>query len=110
MPYYAGDDVRARELAANDFKYWELMRDACERGCRVFDFGRSKRGTGSFDFKRNWGFESASLHYEFALYGGSEVPRNNPLNPKYRLLIALWQRLPRAVVNRLGPWIVRGLG
>ena len=32
LPYYAGDTVDARELAANDFKYWELMRRACERG------------------------------------------------------------------------------
>ncbi|HRM68265.1 MAG TPA: FemAB family PEP-CTERM system-associated protein, partial [Thauera phenylacetica] len=35
LPYYAGDDLAARELAANDFKYWELMRRACERGCKV---------------------------------------------------------------------------
>ncbi|MCK6410201.1 MAG: FemAB family PEP-CTERM system-associated protein, partial [Thauera sp.] len=26
LPYYAGDDFSARDLAANDFKYWELMR------------------------------------------------------------------------------------
>ena len=26
LPYYAGDAVAARDLAANDFKYWELMR------------------------------------------------------------------------------------
>ena len=30
-PYDAGDAPIARELAANDFKYWELMRRACER-------------------------------------------------------------------------------
>ncbi|HEY1089539.1 MAG TPA: FemAB family XrtA/PEP-CTERM system-associated protein, partial [Burkholderiaceae bacterium] len=35
LPYYAGDDERARELAANDFKYWELMRLACARGLKV---------------------------------------------------------------------------
>jgi len=110
LPYYAGDHERAREVAANDFKYWELMRDACERGCRLFDFGRSKRGTGSFDFKKNWGFEPSPLHYEFTLRQGGGVPQNNPMNPKYRLLIATWRRLPRAVVDRLGPLIVRGLG
>ena len=44
--------------------YWELMRRACERGLKVFDFGRSKRGTGSFDFKKNWGFEATPLVYE----------------------------------------------
>jgi FemAB-related protein (PEP-CTERM system-associated) len=34
LPYYAGDDVTARDLAANDFKYWDLMRRACERVAR----------------------------------------------------------------------------
>lgn len=110
MPYYAGDAPAARDLAANDFKYWELMRRACERGYRVFDYGRSKRGTGSFDFKKNWGFEPAPLHYEYDLRRGGRVPENNPLNPKYRAFIALWRRLPRAVADRLGPAIVRGLG
>jgi FemAB-related protein (PEP-CTERM system-associated) len=46
LPYYAGDDEAARDLAANDFKYWELMRMACARGLKVFDYGRSKEGTG----------------------------------------------------------------
>ncbi len=110
LPYYAGDTEHARELAANDFKYWELMRRAGERGCRVFDYGRSKRDTGSFDFKKNWGFEPTPLHYEYQLLKRDSVPQNNPANPKYRAVIGLWQRLPRPVVNAVGPLIVRGLG
>jgi FemAB-related protein (PEP-CTERM system-associated) len=110
LPYYAGDDESARELAGNDFKYWELMRRAGERGCRVFDYGRSKVGTGSFDFKKNWGFEPRPLAYEYSLRRGDRIPENNPLNPKYRAFIALWRRLPIPVANRLGPYIVRSLG
>ena len=110
LPYYAGDTADARELAANDFKYWELMRRACERGQRVFDYGRSKRGTGSFDFKKNWGFEPEPLSYEFHLFNGATIPQNNPLNPRYRALIGLWRRLPVRVANALGPRVVRNLG
>jgi FemAB-related protein (PEP-CTERM system-associated) len=110
LPCFAGDDFAARELAANDFKYWELMRRACERGLRTFDYGRSKRGTGPYDFKRNWGFEPQPLAYEYRLYRGSEVPQNNPMNPKYRAFIALWRRLPIGIANLLGPHIVRSLG
>jgi FemAB-related protein (PEP-CTERM system-associated) len=110
MPYYAGDRVEARDLAANDFKYWELMRRACERGVRVFDFGRSKAGTGPYEFKKNWGFEPATLAYEYCLYRRSSIPQNNPLNPRYRALIALWRRLPLPVVNFLGPHFARALG
>jgi FemAB-related protein (PEP-CTERM system-associated) len=110
LPYYAGDAVAARELAANDFKYWELMRDAAERGYRIFDYGRSKRGTGSFDFKKNWGFEAQPLQYEYLLVRGTRVPEVNPLNPKYRLLIGVWKRLPLSLANLIGPHVVKSLG
>ena len=86
------------------------MRRACERDLRVFDYGRSKRGTGSFDFKKNWGFEPAPLYYEHRLLRRSSLPANNPSNPKYRAFIALWQRLPKPVANAVGPHIVRNLG
>lgn len=110
LPYYAGDTIRARSLAANDFKYWELMRRACERGYRVFDYGRSKRGTGSFDFKKNWGFEATPLSYEYQLHRAKQVPDQNPLNPKYQLFIKAWRRLPLPVANFIGPLIVKNLG
>lgn len=110
LPYYAGDCVDARELAANDFKYWELMRRACDKGVRIFDFGRSKHGTGPYDFKRNWGFEPAPLAYEYCLYRRSSIPQNNPLNPRYRALVALWRRLPLPVVNLVGPHLAKSLG
>ena len=110
LPYYAGDAEAARHLAANDFKYWALMRRACARGAKVFDYGRSKRGTGSFSFKKNWGFEPQSLHYEYCLYKRDTVPQNNPANAKYRLFIEAWRRLPIGFANWLGPHIVRNLG
>jgi len=110
LPYYAGDDLSARDLAANDFKYWELMRRACERGLKVFDYGRSKRGTGSYAFKKNWGFEPQPLYYEYRLYRHDSIPQNNPSNTKYRLFIEAWRRMPIGLANWLGPFIVRNLG
>ena len=110
LPYYAGDDVSARDLAANDFKYWELLRRACARGIKVFDYGRSKQDTGSYAFKKNWGFEPKPLHYEYCLYKRDAIPQNNPSNPKFKLLIAVWRRLPVGLANWLGPFVVRNLG
>ena len=110
LPYYGGGTAEARELAGNDFMYWELMRRSCEAGYRIFDFGRSKRGTGAFAFKEHWGFAPEPLYHEYVLRRTDRMPEVNPLNPKYRLFIALWRRLPLAVANRLGPLIVRNLG
>jgi FemAB-related protein (PEP-CTERM system-associated) len=110
LPYYAGDDESARQFAANDFKYWELMRRSCERGLKVFDYGRSKVGTGPYSFKKNWGFEPQQLHYEYCLYKRDSIPQNNPSNAKYKLFIEAWRRMPIGLANFLGPHIVRNLG
>ena len=110
LPYYGGGTGEAREVAGNDFMYWELMRRACERGVKTFDFGRSKRNTGSYDFKKNWGFEPQPLHYEYQLHRAGAVPDHNPLNPKYQIFIKAWQKLPLPVANLIGPYIVKNLG
>lgn len=110
LPYYGGGVDAARAVAGNDFMYWDLLRRGCERGLKVFDFGRSKRGTGSFDFKKNWGFEPAPLHYEYFLVTARAVPEINPLNPKYRLFIRAWRKMPLAIANVIGPHIVKNLG
>lgn len=110
LPYYAGDDEAARNLAANDFKYWELMRRSCERGIKIFDYGRSKVGTGPYAFKKNWGFEPQALHYEYCLYKRDSIPQNNPSNAKYKLFIEAWRRMPIGLANMIGPHVVRNLG
>lgn len=110
LPYHGGGIDAARDVAGNDFMYWELMRRSALHGTRLFDFGRSKFGTGSFDFKKNWGFEPQPLHYEYQLHRAQSIPDHNPLNPKYRLFIQAWQRLPLWVANAVGPHIVKDLG
>jgi FemAB-related protein (PEP-CTERM system-associated) len=110
VPYYGGGMDLAREVAGNDFMYWNLMQAAAARGCRLFDFGRSKLGTGAYDFKKNWGFTAQPLPYEYKLYGATALPDNNPLNPKYQLFIKMWKKLPLPLANFMGPYIVRNLG
>jgi FemAB-related protein (PEP-CTERM system-associated) len=110
LPYYGGGPAEARELKANDFMYWELMRRSAERGIRVFDYGRSKVGSGSYSFKKNWGFEPEPLPYQYRLVKAPEVPNVSPTNPKYRMMIEAWRRLPLCVANRLGPFLARNLG
>jgi FemAB-related protein (PEP-CTERM system-associated) len=110
LPYYGGGSKAARDLAANDFMYWEVLRRAVEAGYRRFDFGRSKAGTGAFNFKRHWGFEPEPLFYEHRLFGSDLIPERNPLNPKYATAISIWKQLPLPVANTLGPILARGLG
>lgn len=110
LPYYGANTPRARQRAASDFMYWEVMHRAAARGVRRFDFGRSKYGTGSFAFKKNWGFAPEPLHYQYWVSPGRAIPEVNPLNPKYELMIRAWKRLPLPLANLIGPHIVRGIG
>ena len=110
LPYYGGGPAGARDLKANDFMYWELMRRSAERGIHIFDYGRSKVGSGSYSFKKNWGFEPEPLPYQYRLVKAQSVPNVSPTNPKYKLMIEAWRRLPLPVAKRLGPILARNLG
>lgn len=108
MPYWGGGTAAARPVRANDMMYFALMRHARDRGCTRFDFGRSKAGTGAAAFKSNWGFDGVPLAYAKRSVGTERSI--NPLDPQYTRKVRLWQTLPLAVANRLGPMIARGLG
>ncbi len=109
IPYYSGAFLEARNYAANDYLYWALMSDAAARGYRVFDFGRSKKDTGPFHFKRHWGFEPQPLPYQYALNRLEDLPDLSPANPKYRKKIELWKKLPLWATKILGPHIVKNI-
>jgi len=110
LPYYGGGTLAARNVGGNDFMYWEIMERARQRGCRIFDFGRSKQGTGAFDFKRFWGFEPEPLHYEYFLVKARAVPNLSPTNPKYERMIRLWRKMPLGITQLIGPPLAKYLG
>ncbi len=109
LPYYGGGLPEFLRYAVYDFMYWELMRFGWEHGYKVFDFGRSKEGTGAYDFKRHWGFEPKPLHYQYYLPGGGAIPNISPTNPKFQPFISAWKKLPLPVANVIGPQIIKYL-
>jgi FemAB-related protein (PEP-CTERM system-associated) len=103
MPYYGGASRDALRYAVNDFMYWRLMCYGAEHGYAFFDFGRSKVGSGSYDFKRHWGFEPKPLPYEYYLVRQREIPDLSPMNPRFALAVNVWKRLPLGLTRWLGP-------
>ena len=109
LPYYGGSYPGYKRMAVNNFMYWQIIKWGNENGFRIFDFGRSKKGTGAFHFKESWNMQCLDLGYQDCLIKLRRMPGLNPLNPKYRPLIALWKWLPLGVANLVGPWITRGI-
>lgn len=94
-------------FSPNMLLYWTCLEGACERGYRVFDFGRSTPGEGTYRFKEQWGARPHPLYWHYWLPDGRPMPDVNPRNPKYRAAVAVWQRLPMRLTRRLGPRIVK---
>ncbi len=109
MPYYGGAlrQYNNNKYAPNNFMYWELMRYGIDKGYKVFDFGRSKKGTGAYNFKRHFGMTPTSLNYQYYLCGQRELPNLNPLNPKFKLFIDTWKKLPLPIANFVGPRLIK---
>lgn len=110
LPYYGGGTHAARDLKSNDFMYYQLMCLAKERGMKVFDFGRSKVDSGAYHYKKHWGMDEEKLHYRIALVKAKELPNLSPNNPKYRLFIDLWKKMPLGLSRQIGPQISKFLG
>jgi FemAB-related protein (PEP-CTERM system-associated) len=105
LPYYAGSLPKFRPLAPNDFMYWDLMCFGASNGYKIFDFGRSKKDTGSFAFKRHWGFEPQPLPCFYYQVGTTEMSDTTSLNTELQWAIRLWRRLPLRLTMALGPRI-----
>jgi FemAB-related protein (PEP-CTERM system-associated) len=95
-------------LCPNHALYWQMISQAIADGCHTFDFGRSTPGEGTFKFKEQWGAAPLPLHWEYQLLSGG-VPDHGPRNPKFRLAIETWKKLPLRVATFAGPWICRAI-
>ena len=97
------------DLCPNNLLYWEAIKLGVCTGAKKFDFGRSTPGGGTYRFKKQWGAESVPLYWQYLVAEGSSMPELNPSNPKYRLAIEVWKRLPIGVTKFMGPRIVRSI-
>lgn len=96
-----------RDLLANYFLTWELIKRLADSPIRQLDFGRSPRNRGGFTYKSNWQPEFTPLYTDYLLAEHHEIPLLKPENPKFRLAINTWKRLPMWVTRRVGPRLAK---
>ena len=107
LPYYAGALPEYYKDSPNNFMYWSLIAQSCREGLTEFDFGRSKRETGSYQFKSAWSMKVEPLPYRYHLAKASEVPQMSPVDKKFQLPVAIWKRMPYEWTKIIGPRIIR---
>lgn len=102
---WASSYRKYRELKPNMFLYWELLSFAARRGYRWFDFGRSSVGSGTYEFKLQWGAQPTPLHWDYWLANGKPMPGTRGSN--MQLASRIWRHLPVAITNNLGPRLIK---
>lgn len=92
-------------LNPNNILYWEVIQRGCKRGCKQLDFGRSPKDSSTLAFKLFWG--ATTVPQPFYVHQVRGKPPTLESGPGLQKLIQLWQRLPRPVVDAIGPQICR---
>lgn len=93
-------------LSPNMLLYSSIMEESIKRGVRVFNFGRCTPGGPTHRFKLQWGGSDVPLAWpHWSKDGGSGAVSAE--RPVFRVATAVWQRLPLALANRLGPTLAR---
>jgi serine/alanine adding enzyme len=93
-------------LCPNMLLYWDTIRTACLEGFTRFDFGRSTRQSGTYQFKRQWGAQEEPLFWyriPIAPHESSSSHGNHGGSRDH--LARMWRRLPLTVTRQVGPHI-----
>lgn len=90
----------------NNLLYWDAIQNACARSCTMFDFGRSSVGSGTYNFKTQWGAQPIQLNW--LILPGTHAPAKTD-GAGLQLASSLWKHIPVAWANALGPLVRKHL-
>jgi FemAB-related protein (PEP-CTERM system-associated) len=106
---WLGSRAKYRQQYAGYVLYWEILKDASLQGCQRFHLGRSTANSGTEAFKKKWNAHTTQLYWHYVLRGRRGIPRQDVNNPKYKLAIKAWRKLPVPVANAIGPIFARNI-
>jgi CelD/BcsL family acetyltransferase involved in cellulose biosynthesis len=92
-------------LSPNMLLYLRMLEYACDNGYRVFDFGRSTPGEGTYRFKEQWGAVPSPLHWYLVSPAGKPLDAEDSEVTRFKLAARCWSRLPLALTRFVGPRI-----
>ena len=106
---YAASKKEHLRLCPNNLAYWAGIEHMCRQGVKHFDFARSRRDSGTFHFKQQYGAVPRQTHYQYLLNTASTAPDLDQEDVKIKMIIATWRKLPLGVANTIGPYVRRRL-
>jgi hypothetical protein len=81
--------------------YWETIKDAYLKRKPIYDYGRSRYGSGTYIFKTRWGAVPVKIDII--------QPKPSNVYKKYSYLSRGWKKIPSGVARWLGPKVCKYL-
>lgn len=106
---WLGNRSGNRGISPGYVLYWEMIKHACENGFERFHLGRSTVQTGGEYFKKKWNAYPTQLYWQYILGKRKGIPDLNVENPKYRLAIDAWKKMPGSMTSFLGPFLAKNI-
>lgn len=108
--WYSVIDWKHRRLNPNSVLSWSIIEWGVKNGYHKLEFGRTRKGTTIYDFKKDWGGQETHLQ-EYVFFMDSrkrELP--DPKQWKYEYLSKMWLLMPLPLTRKIGPGIRAGIG
>jgi FemAB-related protein (PEP-CTERM system-associated) len=99
---FASSRLESFHLRPSHLIHWEIIERACRTGLHTLDFGRSPIDASTLEFKQSWGAVLQPQPFYLQVRRGSP-PALDASGAGAQRGVRLWRRLPRRVVDALGP-------
>jgi lipid II:glycine glycyltransferase (peptidoglycan interpeptide bridge formation enzyme) len=103
--HYGSSIPGTNHLCPNNITYWQALQESIDRGFKLFDFGRSRIGSGTYHFKMQWEAENQITPYLYFARPGQKILQEDPSSPIYSKYARLWRLMPLSATQILGPCI-----
>ena len=107
IPFYGGALRNTLRYAVNDFMYWTLMCYGADEGYRVLTSAAVSKEPERLISNAIGALPPEPLTYQYHLVKQQVLPDQNPMNPRFRLAIETWKRLPEPLTRWIGPQLVK---
>ena len=89
---------------------WKAIEDACLKGFKYFDFGRtSYDNDGLIDFKKRWGTEESILYYGFYPKNPGSITEKRD-NSRYRHATKMIRKMPIPIYKKFSDTVFGSFG
>jgi hypothetical protein len=97
---WCGAVLSEKKGSPNHLTHWQAIETAIAKNLKIFDFGRSDYGGGTYIFKSKWGAKPVPVRT-------ISMVESNPY--RYFWASRIWKQLPAVVSRTIGPKLTRYL-